>query len=342
MSVVDESVRAGKPKWRLTTDLSWPHAGAMVWEGIEVDAVNQAMDRSAWPANRVMRVTELAEAAAILQSSGVSVGGVRRRVQLMALDCKAYYRIVGRQRAELWRNAVFLEDGVQLDERCCFGDASAATKCARISNVVVWRVRRAFQAVDAQWPMRDEEWLEWSAEREAGGVSGEHAWVGMFVDDLVCASADDELVSVGGVPRLDETGAPVRRAQAYFDAARGVLMELGWGSEPSKEVSPQDHRLDALEVDVDLEGERLRLTEAKRERYAAHATEVAKGKVCDSVSLRRLLGRLTSAVQCYPVGRQRLHAAWRASRARYRLRGGAVAVSKAVQQDLVWWAAELE
>ena len=161
MSVVDESVRAGKPKWRLTTDLSWPHSGAMIEGGVEVDAVNQAMDRSAWPANRMMRVTELGEAAAILQSSGIGEGGVKRRVKLMALDCKAYFRIVvGRQRAELWRNAVFLEDGVQLDERCCFGDASAATKCARISNLVVWRVRRAFQAVDAQWLMREREWLE--------------------------------------------------------------------------------------------------------------------------------------------------------------------------------------
>ena len=37
---------------------------------------------------------------------------------------------------------------VQLDERCCFGDTSAATKCAWISNLVVWRVRCAFQAVD--------------------------------------------------------------------------------------------------------------------------------------------------------------------------------------------------
>ena len=114
---------------------------------------------------------------------------------------------------------MFLEDGVQLDEWCCFGDASAATKCARISNVVVWRVRRAFRAVDAQWPMRESEWLEWRAEREAGGVSGEHAWVGMFVDDLVCAAADDELVSVGCVPRLDETGAPVRRAQSLMRRA---------------------------------------------------------------------------------------------------------------------------
>ena len=74
----------------------------------------------------------------------------------------------------------------------------------------------------------------------------------------------------------------MRRAQAYFDAARGVLMELGWGSEPSKEVSPRD-RLDELGVDVDLRGERLKLTEAKRERYAAHADEVASGKLCDIV-----------------------------------------------------------
>ena len=49
-------------------------------------------------------------------------------------------------------------------------------------------------------------------------MSGEHAWVVMFVDDLVCAAADDELVGVGGTPRLDEAGEPVRRAQAYFVA----------------------------------------------------------------------------------------------------------------------------
>ena len=69
---------------------------------------------------------------------------------------------------------------------------------------------------------------------------------------------------------------------------------------------------------------------------------MAKGKLCDSISFRRLLGRLTSAVQCYPIGRQRLHAAWRVSRASCRLRGGAVAVSKVVQGDLRWcWAEEL-
>ena len=51
-----------------------------------------------------------------------------------------------------------------------------------------------------------------------------------------------------------------------------VLMELGWGSEPTKEAGPRD-RLDARGVDVDLEGGRMRLTAARRERYAAHAEE---------------------------------------------------------------------
>jgi hypothetical protein len=162
----------------------------------------------------------------------------------------------------------------------------------------------------------------------------------MFVDDLACASADDELFGADGVARLDEAGEPVGRAQAYFEAARAVLLEFGWGSEPSKEQSPRD-RLDALGADVDLASGRLRLTEAKRERYAAHAEEVAAGTQCDSVHFLRLLGRLTSAVQCYPIGRQFLHAAWRASRASYRLRGGAIAVSQAVRRDLRWWAATL-
>ena len=38
---------------------------------------------------------------------------------------------------------MFLPSGVQLDERCCFGDAAAATKCARVSNLLVAEVRTA-------------------------------------------------------------------------------------------------------------------------------------------------------------------------------------------------------
>ena len=78
--------------------------------------------------------------------------------------------------------------------------------------------------------MRESEWLEWRAERAVGGVSGEHAWVGTFVDDLVWAAADDQIVSVGGVPRLDETGGQcivrkrtsMRRAACLYGARVGI------------------------------------------------------------------------------------------------------------------------
>ena len=67
----DESERAGKPKFRLTIDLSWPHLGMMLApDGSTIDSVNDGIDRSSWPANRLVRVSEYAEAAAGLQGPG--------------------------------------------------------------------------------------------------------------------------------------------------------------------------------------------------------------------------------------------------------------------------------
>ena len=71
-------------------------------------------------------------------------------------------------------------------------------------------------------------------------MSGEHAWVGMFLDDLVCAAADDELVSVGGTPRLDEAREPVCRALVYFDAARSPCM-CSWSWDGDLCWSPFSH-----------------------------------------------------------------------------------------------------
>ena len=146
VGLVDESERAGRPKFRMTSDLSWPHPRAMPdGEGGYVDAVNAAMRRSAWPANRLMRVGEIAESAAVLASSGAPVA-------LWGFDCCAYYRQHGRQLGELWRNAVATVNGTMLDRRCCFGSAADATKCSRVSNFIAWRVRRALADVDAAHP----------------------------------------------------------------------------------------------------------------------------------------------------------------------------------------------
>ena len=348
-SIVDESVRAGKPKFRLTVDLSWPHAGSMVVDGLAVDSVNGAMDRSRWPANRLVHVTEYGEAMALLQGSAR-----QRRARVWGLDCEAFYRAVGRQRRELWRNGICLPDGVQLDERCCFGDASAATKCARISNYLVFQIRRALRAFDDAHPTRDPGWQQWQAGRRAAAAAAgvvepsacraqytELFWLGMYIDDALGGSADDLLFGRSGEPVIEADGTHVQRAQRHFEITRGVLERFGWGSSVSKEAPPAEC-VDALGIEVDLAEQRLRLSSDKRERYARQARLIAGGRTCDLASYREMMGRLTFAASFYPVGRQRLHACWRVARAAFRLRGERVVVTRAVRGELAWWAHTLE
>jgi hypothetical protein len=318
--------------------------------GLPVDSVNGAMDRSAWPANRLVRVAEFAEAVAVLQGE---MGGGGRRVRTWGLDCEAFYRAVGRQRRELWRNGVCLPGGVQLDERCCFGDASAATKCSRMSNYLVFQLRRALREVDELYPTRDPEWVAWQTSRRAlaiaQGASSPEAvddytslhWVAMYIDDSMAASADDLLFEEDGSPLLDADGVQRRRAGVHFEAARRVLERYGWRSSPSKE-QPPDLAVESLGVELDLVEGRMRLGSGKRERYAAAAGAAAAARTLPGADFSELLGQLQFASSCVPMGSQHMHSLWRLSRAEFRLGDGRVKVTRAVEADLRWWAAELE
>ena len=275
-SVVDESVRAGKPKFRLTTDLSWPHPGMLEAAGAPVDSVNGAMNRSGWPANRMVTVGEFADAVGIMSGGGRE----GRRVRMWSLDCEAFYRMVGRQSSELWRNGVWGADGASLDHRCCFGDASAATKCSRISNYLVFQMRRELAEFDRLHLSRDEGWLEWQRAR-AGVGEGEDGlfWVAMFVDDSMAASADDLVFDAAGSPLLDASGAQRSRADCHFDIARGAIERYGWVSAPSKE-QPPCVVIDVLGVVVDLRAWRMRLSPAKCTRYAEQVRQVEAMSSC--------------------------------------------------------------
>ncbi len=70
--------------------------------------------RSQWPEAKLIRVHEIAEAAAILQSSGAPP------VKAAATDAVAYYKQFGRQAREFHRNCAVIADGFVVDERCCF------------------------------------------------------------------------------------------------------------------------------------------------------------------------------------------------------------------------------
>ena len=334
-SIVDESVRAGKPKFRLTTDLSWPHAGRMWAGGAAVDSVNGGMDRAAWPANRLVRVREYAEAAGAMQGAAQ-----QRHTRLWSLDCEAFYRAVGRQRSELWRNGVWGLDGATLDGRCCFGDASAATKCSRISNYLVFQMRAALEAFDARHPTRDREWVEWQQQRRSAGVDAHLFWVAMYVDDSVASSADDLVFDAAGQEVCSAEGVQRRRAECHFEVARAAIERYGWVSSPGKEQHPAA-TVDALGVHMDLKTATMRLSADKCERYGAHVQQVLASATCARASYERLVGRLQFAAQCFPYGRQHMHACWRVMRSAFRLRGDAVLISGEARRELRWWVEHL-
>ena len=347
VGLVDESERAGKPKFRLTSDLSWPHHGAIPdGSGWFVDSVNSAMRRHEWPSNRLPRASEVAEAAAILQASGEAC-------KAWGFDCKAYYRRHGRQRSQLWRNAVAWIDGFQVDERCCFGSAADAVKCSRLSNFIAWRVRRALRAVDESFPPQSESVLNWLAERRAaaaaaGANAEEEAEsftslfsFGIYIDDAAASSIDDAIYDGDGSPLMRD-GIHIHRAQLHWEAALAELASLGYESEPSKEQPPSD-RLDVLGVGINLESQRMTLLPRKRKSYAERASAMAARDVCSKADLLALLGRLSFASCCFPRGRSWLNAAWRSLRAKYRLTSSEdlVKLSPAAREGFAKWAAEL-
>ena len=349
-SVVDESERAGKPKFRLTNDHSWPPPCSVSLDGSLsnaqgqfVSSLNASMVRDDWPEARLLRVREVAEAAAVLQSSEVPVkAGV--------LDVVAYYKMFGRQAAELHRNGAVTEAGFLVEDRCCFGSAADAAKCCRASNFFVHHARLAMREVDAMYPAREPALLEWLAERRAKALElgcsedeVEEQWtclfaLGMYVDDASHVSVDDLLFTADGEPLMRD-GRQVRRATAHFEALRSTFHRFGLNT--AKEQPPSEC-VELLGVELNLSEQRMRLTQRKRAKYAALCSEMAGRKVCGLTAYLELLGKLNFAATCFPRGRQWLHAPWRAARARYRTRTGCVVLSASVRKSLTAWAEELK
>lgn len=335
--LVDESERAGKIKWRLTNDLSWPPPGTLDdGSGGYVSSLNDSMDRRRWPPCRLMRVSEFAESAAVMRATGAPVA-------LWGLDCAAFYRTMGRQRAQIWRNAMAVNGGFQVDERCCFGSAADAVKCSRVSNFLAFHLRKALDDVDQRYPSRDPRVLRWLERRAAAAAEAAAdaadfvrcSQTGIYIDDITACSFADEVCDAAGVP-LRRNGRPVTRAQLHFEAAKRVLESFGFASEPTKE-QPPSYRLVSLGVELDVDEGWMRLDGAKRLRYlkrvrlALNATSMARAEYL------QLLGRLQFAATCFPKARQWLNAAWRVARARFRLADGRVPITSKVKSDLRRW-----
>ena len=339
--LVDESERAGKPKWRLTNDLSWPPPFGMPDdEGGFVRSLNESMERSRWPQGKLARVGELAEAAAIMRLAGAPV-------KLWKFDCEAFYKRMGRQNAQLWRVAMVREAGMQVDTRCCFGLAADAAKCSRVSNFLQHHMRAAMRDVDVRYPCRDARILAWQSRRAAVaaecGVDCERFTAlgvsAVYIDDGLGASFDDVLFERDGSPVL-RNGVPLTRAVAHFEAALSAITRFGFSAAPGK-TSPPCFREVFLGVEIDVLEGWMRLDPSKRKMYLRRVREALAVASMPRNQFLRLLGRLQFAALCLPRGRQWMHAAWRAVRTRFRLRSDSVLLTKSVVRDLRLWESAL-
>ena len=171
------------------------------------------------------------------------------------------------------------------------------------------------------------------------------SFLSVYIDDGSGVSFDDALIDASGEPVMRQ-GVPLTRAVAHFEAALRVLTSLGHASTVGKEQPPA-RKIDSLGCEVDLDGYRLRLLPLKRKSYAAAVGKLLDGgEVCSRNELLSVLGKLSFAASCYPVGRQWLHAAWRAARASFRFShgdwaGGAVRLSRRARDGLFKWHQEL-
>ena len=339
-SMVDESEKAGKPKYRMTIDLSWPKPGMLTG----VTSVNDAADRSGWPTPRMLRLGEIAEAAGVMAASGV-------RVHVWCIDAVAFYRKYGRRRDQ-WHRQMMLNARAQwvLDRRPQFGGASVAvTLGIRAANLNAHHVRRRLRDFDHDHPPQDRKLLAWVRSREMlaqdSGGSRER-WValhvvGCFVDDTPGVSFADVVLVKTEWLRVLTVGGWRDRASCHFEVARAALVELGHESAVEKEQPPAGANI-VLGALVSVQDNCVTLSADKRDRYARMAREVAGMDACPLALFRRLLGRLLFAAVMYPRARQWLHECFGAVRAQYRTMRAVVVVSREVRRQLLRWADELE
>ena len=357
-SVVDESARAGKPKFRLTNDLSWPKPGvALEPHLLPCPSLNDAMDRALWAPPILLRLAQVASGMMVLKASGAPV-------RAWKIDAEAFYRKIGRRPDQVWRQAMVTPAGNwQIDWRCQFGDASVAVKAIQHSNHMASVAKQRLRQFDATHPPSDPRVVAWQRERvrvalEFGVLMPElepfhdERWAvlhvcGQFVDDCGGASIDDPLFDSLGRPMLDSEGVQMTRAQVHLEIVEDVFDAFGHLSSPEKRMFGE--QIDLLGVDLDLDLGFMRLSEVKRARYAA---------LCRSVSTRRsevplaefreLLGKLTFASIVYPKGRQWVAPCWRSFKIAlkrslvFRPEHRMVFISKHVRAALQRWATELE
>ena len=310
---------------------------------------------------KMVTVAQLARGHAVLLESGADVVNV-------GFDLEAYFRKIGRQRADLWQSCIAREDGFGKDPRVQFGMREAMDTTGRSTCFITFALRLEFDRLDAAYPPTEASVVVWLMGRvddatRAGAKPGTREWqrrcalafVLMFVDDAGAALVNDEISDHRGNPIFEMVGeapGPItrvrsRRGMLYYKAMLGVIRAFGHVDAPGKHTWPGEV-LTFLGVTFERQRGMLTLGKDKRLMYTADVEEILGGTttaagavVVDFDELNSTVHRLLHAASVIILGRQRLYYVRQALHASNRMRGDKCLLQQRARDELRWWQRKL-
>ena len=310
---------------------------------------------------KLITVDLFTRGVAILLTAGVLV-------EVGKFDLSAYFRMHGKQLAQVHQSGRLLQTLFGFDFRVNFGERDAPDHTGRASDGLAFFVRCELRRLGKQYPTKCARICSWVALRSGLAKDAKEAedpefiWAVLFffvyyVDDAGLAAFADLLVDSNGEEVLifetDKHGVSSsrqqRRSELYFYAAMGVVQRYNHLT-PEKKQSLMAGEMVFLGVGCNV-NRRLRLLSLdKRRDYSAERTVMLnKGKALQHGSLsvdysdaNSLLHKLLHACSVIAVGRPHLFYFRRCLKAANRLRSNKAILTAPALQELTWWESQLE
>ena len=301
-NVLDQSTPE-KEKWRDTHDESWK---CQCESADDSTSPNDLYRESEHVSVHLPRPHEIAKAIRILKSmvpfmpKEWSEERKNKAVQFFVLDFSAYYKRVNNHPRFWSRHQRLIRTGsdgarkthIMVENSCMFGSGYLPYLAQNASNAYLHTVRRKFLE---QAPPITEQWvLNWQQARreatkdKAGSNNDDHMWSSVYIDDTLSASL------------MEQTSADWVPLTEILRIAKEVAASWGLPLSIAKLVGPTVEGL-MLGVLLNAEFETMYVSEARRNKYAAEAHDIADATRVLKSTMKTLLHKLIwTAAVCMP------------------------------------------
>ena len=311
----------GTHKFRICRDGGWLKDG---------DAPNECIDMDIQPALILVRIQDIAQAGAIMKSSGC-------RVWFWVIDLVGAYRQLTKAQCDihkqifLWYNTETGDMEFWVDLRCYFGDRIMVHKFSRIANFVVFCVLEEISGRDDHLHPRELNLQQWLAERKAklGPEQSVLTYCAMYIDDLSGISVGDDDTRAKG----DYAGAI-----HVIEDVIGLKAQLEHG----KESPPTETTIDLLGATFNIPETDLDTSDRFKNKASTKLRQSRDEGQWNLVDCESVTYTCNHAAQLsITEGRAHLHHFFVEMRRLRRNSGRKQRISRVCMAEIEWWIEEL-